>query len=90
MTRAASARTTTRRTLGPIAVGLVVVTAAIIGTLIYQSASSSAPSFSEVPRGDHGGSATEADGVLPDGAIVFDDQYPGVANLDLDLLEALS
>ncbi len=44
MTRAASARTTTRRTLGPIAVGLVVVTAAIIGTLVYQSASSSATS----------------------------------------------
>jgi len=44
MTRAASARTTTRRTLGPIAVGLVVVTAAIIGTVVYQSASSSATS----------------------------------------------
>jgi serine-type D-Ala-D-Ala carboxypeptidase (penicillin-binding protein 5/6) len=42
MTRAASARTTTRRTLGPIAVGLVAVTAAISGTLVYQSASSSA------------------------------------------------
>jgi D-alanyl-D-alanine carboxypeptidase (penicillin-binding protein 5/6) len=44
MTRTASARTTTRRTLRPIAVGLVVVTAAIIGTLVYQSASSSATS----------------------------------------------
>src|SRR5215475_15147954 len=44
MARTASARTTTRRTLGPIAVGLTVVTAAIIGTLVYQSASSSATS----------------------------------------------
>src|SRR5215469_1753218 len=44
MVRTASARTTTRRTPGPIAVGLVVVTAAVIGTLVYQSASSSATS----------------------------------------------
>ena len=91
MTRTASARTTTRRTLGPVAVGLVVVTTAILGTLAYQSASSSAPSFSEVLRGDHGhgGTPTEADGALPDGVAVFDDQYPGVANLDPDLLRAL-
>src|SRR5215475_3891894 len=44
VTRTASARTTTRRTLRPIAAGLVIVTAAIIGTLVYQSASSSATS----------------------------------------------
>jgi D-alanyl-D-alanine carboxypeptidase (penicillin-binding protein 5/6) len=44
MARTASARTTARRTLGPIAVGPVAVTAAIIGTLVYQSASSSATS----------------------------------------------
>jgi D-alanyl-D-alanine carboxypeptidase len=96
MSQTASARTTTRRTLGPTAVGLVVVTAPIIGPLVYQSASSSAPSFSEVLRGDHGGTTTEAggavteaDGALPDGVTVFDDQYPGVANLDPDLLRAL-
>ena len=89
MTRTASARTTTRRTLGPVAVGLVVVTTAILGTLAYQSASSSAPSFSEVLRGDHGGTPTEADGVLPGGVTVFDDEFPGVANLDPDLLKAL-
>ena len=88
MTRTASARTTTRRTLGPIAVGLVVVIAAIIATLAYQSASS-APPFSDVLRGDHGGTPTEADGALPDGVTVFDDQFPGVANLDPDLLKAL-
>ena len=41
MARTASARTTTRRTLRPIAASLVAVTAAIIGTLAYQSASSS-------------------------------------------------
>jgi len=89
MTQTAAARTKTRRTLRLTAVGLVVVTAAIIGTLVYQSAWSSAPSFSEVLRGDHGGTTTEADGALPDGVTVFDDQYPGVTNLDPDLLGAL-
>jgi zinc D-Ala-D-Ala carboxypeptidase len=79
----------TRRTLRPVAVGLVVVTAAILGPLVYQSASSSAPLFSDVLRGDHRGTTTEADGALPDGVTVFDDQYPGVANLDPDLLQAL-
>jgi D-alanyl-D-alanine carboxypeptidase len=31
----------------------------------------------------------EADGAIPDGATVFDDQFPGVANLDSALLAAL-
>jgi len=44
MTRTAPARTTTRRTLRLIAAGLAVVTAAIIGTLVHQPASSSATS----------------------------------------------
>jgi zinc D-Ala-D-Ala carboxypeptidase len=105
MSHTPAARTRTRGTLRPTAVGLVVVTAAIIGTLVYQSASSSAPSFtasSSAPsftqglRGDHGGTTTEADGAvteddgaLPEGVTVFDDQYPGVAKLDPDLLQAL-
>jgi D-alanyl-D-alanine carboxypeptidase len=96
MSQRASARTRTHKTLRPYAVGLVVVAAAIIGTLAHQSTSSSAPSFSEVRRADHGGATTEvdgavteADGVLPDGVTVFDDQYSGVANLDPDLLQAL-
>jgi zinc D-Ala-D-Ala carboxypeptidase len=96
MTQTAEARTKTRRTLRLTAVGLVVVTAAIIGTLVYQSAPSSALSFSEVLRCDHGGTTTEADvavteddSALPDGVTVFDDQYPGVTNLDPDLLQAL-
>jgi D-alanyl-D-alanine carboxypeptidase len=96
MRQTAAARTTTRRTLTPTAIGLVVVTAAIIGTPAGQSASSSAPSFSEVLPVDHGGATTEddgvvteADGVVPDGVTVFDDEYPGVANLDPDLLQAM-
>jgi hypothetical protein len=35
---------------------------------------------------DHRG---EADGAVPDGATVFDEEIPGVANLDADLLAAL-
>jgi D-alanyl-D-alanine carboxypeptidase len=96
MSHKASARTRTHRSLRPYAVGLVVVTAATIGTLVHQSTSSSAPSVSEVPRADHGatttevhGAVTEADGVLPDDVTVFDDRYPGVANLEPDLLQAL-
>src|SRR3954471_398943 len=36
-----------------------------------------------------GGALGEADGAVPDGTTVFDDDVPGVANLDPDLLAAL-
>jgi LAS superfamily LD-carboxypeptidase LdcB len=42
-----------------------------------------------MPTGDHDGAPGEADGVVPDGVTVFDDEYPGVANLAPDLLRAL-
>jgi D-alanyl-D-alanine carboxypeptidase len=96
MNYTAPARAEARRAPRLVLVGLAVLIAAIIGTLGYQSASSSAPSFGEVRRGDHGGTTTEAggavtedDGALPDGVTVFDDEYPGVANLDPHLLQAL-
>jgi D-alanyl-D-alanine carboxypeptidase len=71
---------------------MVVVTAAIIGILVvqlYEPASSSARSFNDVLRGDHGDTPTDADGALPGGVTVFDDEFPGVANLDPGLLQAL-
>jgi zinc D-Ala-D-Ala carboxypeptidase len=40
-------------------------------------------------RREHRGALGEADGVLPEGATVFDGEYPGVADLDADLLGAL-
>ena len=59
-------------------------------------APSSAPTINEVPGGDLGraasrgnGAITEGDGALPDDASAFDGEYPGIARLDADLLEAL-
>ena len=96
MSRTAPARTSSLRSRGPAAIGLVVVIAAIIGNLVYQSAPSSVLLFGEALRGDHGGATTEADravteddGVLPDGVTVFDDGFPGIAHLDPDLLRSL-
>ena len=79
--------------------GLLVVIAAIAAALGYQLLASSssrrprhtAPRVStcHVLRSEHRGALGEADGAVPDGATVFDDEIPGVANLDPDLLGAL-
>ena len=79
--------------------GLPVVIAAIAAALGHQllaSSSSTAASPIDVPRSEHRGLRSEhrgalgeADGAVPDGTTVFDDQTPGVANLDPDLLGAL-
>jgi LAS superfamily LD-carboxypeptidase LdcB len=42
-----------------------------------------------IPRGEHRRALGEADGIVPDGTTVFDDEIPGVANLDPALLGAL-
>jgi D-alanyl-D-alanine carboxypeptidase len=42
-----------------------------------------------VRRSEHRGALGEADGAVPDGTTVFDDEIPGVANLDPALLGAL-
>jgi zinc D-Ala-D-Ala carboxypeptidase len=68
---------------------LLVVVAAIAAGLGYRSqASSSSPAASpiHVPRSQHRGALGEADGAVPDGTTVFDDEIPGVANLDPALL----
>ncbi|MFC7405232.1 M15 family metallopeptidase [Georgenia alba] len=86
MTRTTAAGRTHRGTLSPLAAGLVVV--AILGGLVLQSVTASSSGDARVdPTSD--GTVTEADGVLPDGATAFDEQYPGVANLGADLLRAL-
>jgi D-alanyl-D-alanine carboxypeptidase len=78
-----------RRARRLVLVGLAVVIAAIIGTFGHQSVSSSAASFDDVLRGDQHGALGEADGLVPDGASVFGDATPAVANLDPSLLKAL-
>ncbi|MBZ2199063.1 M15 family metallopeptidase [Occultella gossypii] len=84
------------RTAVGLVFGLVVVVAALIGAFVDQRGPTPAPSLSDILPGDQGrpvtevdGAVTGADGVLPDGVTVFDDQYPGVANLDPELLQAL-
>jgi D-alanyl-D-alanine carboxypeptidase len=108
------ARTASRRTRSTSFAALVVVSAALIGVLVYQSPASSSstaaspidilaiehpgalseadgvvPDGRMVLRSEHRGALSEADGVVPDGTTVFDDETPGVANLDPDLLGAL-
>jgi hypothetical protein len=96
------ARTAARRARAIVLAALVIVIAAIIGALGYQSLAVSSslatsPSAAE-PRahrphdslpGDRHGALGEADGVVPDGVTVFDDEFPAVTHLDPDLLSAL-
>jgi zinc D-Ala-D-Ala carboxypeptidase len=75
-----------------------VVIAAIAAALGQQwpgsSSSTASPSSTAAPpihvlRSEHHGALGEADGAVPDGTTVFDDEIPGVANLDPALLGAL-
>jgi zinc D-Ala-D-Ala carboxypeptidase len=92
MTYHKPARTTTRRTPRILVAGLLVVIAAIAAALGHQSlASSSSRAASPIDGlgSEHRGALGEADGAVPDGTTVFDDEIPAVANLDPDLLGAL-
>jgi hypothetical protein len=85
--------------------GLLLVIAAIAAALgdhlpapsssTASSSSTAAPPI-DVPRGElpalhseHRGALGEADGAVPDGTTVFDDEVPGVAKLDPDVLGAM-
>jgi zinc D-Ala-D-Ala carboxypeptidase len=61
---------------------VVVTIAAALGLQLPASSSSSAAPPADAPLG-------EADGAIPAGTTVFDDEVPGVANLDPDLLGAM-
>lgn len=92
MTYSKPARTTTRRiTRIPVAGLLVVIAviAAALGSQLLASSSSTAASPIDILRSEHRGALGKADGVVPDGTTVFDDEIPGVANLDPALLDAL-
>ena len=70
-------------------VGLAVLISAIAITVGHPSATSPAATFGDLLRGDHGGGLGEGDGLVLEGASVFDDGIPAVANLDPSLLDAL-
>ena len=95
------ARTTTRRIrirrirVAGLLVGIAAVAAAL-GSQLRASPSSTATSPVDVLRSEHRGLRSEhrgalgeADSAVPDGTTVFDDEIPGVANLDPALLGAL-
>ena len=82
------ARTTTRRIgVAVLAVGLAAIGADLGYEVLASSSSTASPTV--VPRREHRGALGEADGAVPDGTTVFDDEIPGVANLDSHLLGAL-
>ena len=74
-----------------IATLLVVVAAiaAFLGTELPVPSSSRAAAPIVVLRNEHRGAYGVAGGAVPDGTTIFDDEIPGVANLDPALLAAL-
>jgi hypothetical protein len=82
---------------------VIAATAAALGYQLLASSSSTAASPIDVLRSEHRGLPSEprrlrseyrgalgeADGAVPDGTTVFDDEIPGVANLDPALLGAV-
>src|SRR2546426_918340 len=79
MTDSEPARTTTRRIPRILVAGLLVVVAAIAaarGDPLLASSSSTAASPIDVLRSEHRGAPGEADGAVPDGTTVFDDEVP--------------
>jgi LAS superfamily LD-carboxypeptidase LdcB len=99
VTRSQPARRTTRRIrIRSTRVAGLLVAIVAIAALSYQwpSSSSSTDPWSStaappihVPRRERPSPLGEADGAVPNGTTVFDDEIPGVAKLDSDLLGAL-
>jgi zinc D-Ala-D-Ala carboxypeptidase len=79
-------RTRGIRVADPLVV-IAAIAAAVGDQLPASSSSTAAPTH--VLRGEHRDAPGEADGAVPDGATVFDDEITGVANLDPALLAAL-
>ena len=62
---------------------------ALVSSSLTASPYSTAAPPVDVPRSEHRGALGEAGGALPGGTTVFDDEVPGVAKLDRDLLGAV-
>jgi zinc D-Ala-D-Ala carboxypeptidase len=72
--------------------GLLVVIVAIAVALGNRQPASSSPTATSRPavlRSEHRGAPGKADGAVPNGTTIFDDEIPGVANVDPGLLSAL-
>jgi hypothetical protein len=98
VTHTQPARRTTPRTRRIRVAGLLVVIAAFAAALgsqppVSSPPAASSPSTTASPvdrrRSEGRGPLGEADGAVPHGTTVFDDEVPGVANLDPALLRAL-
>jgi zinc D-Ala-D-Ala carboxypeptidase len=103
--RTTSRRVRIRRTRAAGLVVVIAAIATALGYESLASSSSTAASPVDLPGSEHRGAPGEgvgalprreqrrplgeADGALPDGTSVFDDEVPGVANLDPALLGAL-
>jgi zinc D-Ala-D-Ala carboxypeptidase len=78
-----------RISVAALLVAIAAIAAGALGHQLPASSSSTAASPIDVHRDEHRGALGEAGGAVPDGTTVFDDEIPGVANLDPDLLGAL-
>jgi zinc D-Ala-D-Ala carboxypeptidase len=103
--RTTSRRIRIRRIVAAGLLVVIAAIGAALGDELLASSSSTAASPPDVPRNqhrralgephgavlpsEHPAALGEADGALPDGATVFDDEFPAVANLDPALLGAL-
>ena len=74
-------------------VAVLLVVLGVIAAALGPQSTASSPSAPAPPidrhRSERLGPLGEADGAVPDGTTVFDDDVPGVAELDSDLLGAL-
>jgi hypothetical protein len=84
-----STRPAARRSASPVTAVVVLVGLVAVGLLGYDVLPSSARSPLAIFGVDGHAGVDEADGVVPDGTTVFDDEYPAVAKLDPALLAAL-
>jgi D-alanyl-D-alanine carboxypeptidase len=84
----ASAQVESRGARRLVIVTLAVAIAVIVG-VVGSQLTTSATLLSDITRGERRGALGEADGAVPDGVTVFDDEIPAVANLDPDLLGAV-
>jgi D-alanyl-D-alanine carboxypeptidase len=68
---------------------VIAALAAVLGDQLPASSSSTDSPPIGLLRSEHAPALGEAGGAIPDGTTVFDDEIPGVANLDPTLLGAL-